>query len=180
MVSEKQAGMVRWIEGLATVIEKTTMAPCVILGGAMVAVVMSGVFARYVLSSPMPWTEEMARFLMNWMALLGASIATRYRAHLGLLYFVQKLPLPLQRLAKLFMDILIMIFLYFLTVEGVKMAAAAKGQVEPTTGMTMNYILICVPLCGLLMFIQLALQMIVDGFHWGSSHSPFEVQRDLR
>ena len=177
----KQEGnpLVGRLEGISTLIEKTTMVPCVIFGGAMVAVVMSGVFARYVVRNPMPWTEEVARFLMNWMALLGASIATRYRAHLGLLYFVQKFPMPLQRLSKLLMDLLIMIFLYILTTQGIKMAAAAEGQLEPTTGITMNYILICVPLSGALMFIQLGIQMVVDLLSWGTSRSPFQALRDL-
>lgn len=179
MVKKEENPIVLRIEKVASVIEKITMVPCVVLGGAMVAVVMSGVFARYVARNPMPWTEEVARFLMNWMALLGASIATRYRGHLGLLYFVQKFPMPLQRLSKLFMDVLIMVFLYLLTTEGFKMAAAAKGQIEPTTGITMNYVLICVPLCGILMFIQLGLQMIIDLFLWGTSRSPFQALRDL-
>jgi TRAP-type C4-dicarboxylate transport system permease small subunit len=174
MVSIEENKNVLRFQQLSTVVEKMTSVPCVILGGVMVAVVISGVFARYLLKNPMSWTEEVARFLMNWMALLGASIVTRHRAHLGLLYFIQKFPMSLQRLTKLLMDILIMIFLYLLTVEGFQMAMAASEQVEPTTGVTMNYILICVPLAGLLMMIQLSLQMIVDLFHWGTSKSPFE------
>jgi TRAP-type transport system small permease protein len=174
MVSTEQNKPVLRAEQLSTVVERLTSVPCVILGGGMVAVVISGVFARYLLKSPMPWTEEVARFLMNWMALLGASIVTRHRAHLGLLYFVQKFPMPLQRLTKLLMDGLIMVFLYLLTVEGFAMAVAAKEQIEPTTGITMNYVLTCVPLAGLLMMIQLSLQMIVDLFRWGTSRSPFE------
>jgi TRAP-type transport system small permease protein len=174
MVSPEQNRSVLRVERLSTVVEKATSVPCVLLGGVMVAVVISGVFARYLLKNPMSWTEEVARFLMNWMALLGASIVTRHRAHLGLLYFIQKFPMSLRRLTKLLMDILIMVFLYLLTVEGYQMAVAATEQIEPTTGITMNYILACVPLAGLLMMIQLALQMVVDLFHWGTSKSPFE------
>ena len=133
----------------------------------MVAVVISGVFARYLLKNPMSWTEEVARFLMNWMALLGASIVTRHRAHLGLIYFVQKFPMSVQRLSKLLMDILIMVFLYLLTVEGFPNGTDRQGADRAPTGITMNYILICVPLAGLLMMIQLALQMIVDSFPLG-------------
>jgi TRAP-type C4-dicarboxylate transport system permease small subunit len=59
------------------------------------------------------------------------------------------------------------------------MAAAAEGQLEPTTGITMNYILICVPLSGALMFIQLGIQMVVDLLSWGTSRSPFQALRDL-
>jgi TRAP-type transport system small permease protein len=178
MASAEQNKVVLRIEQLGGVIEKMTSVPCVILGGAMVIVVISGVFARYLMHSPMSWTEEVARFFMNWMALLGASIVTRHRAHLGLIYLIQKIPMPLQRLTKLITDGLIMFFLYLLTVEGFQMAVAAAGQTEPTTGITMNYILSCVPLAGLLMMIQLTLQMIVDLFHWGTSISPFEESKE--
>jgi TRAP-type transport system small permease protein len=178
MASAEQNKIVLRIEQLSTVVERMTSVPCVILGGAMVIVVISGVFARYLMHNPMSWTEEVARFFMNWMALLGASIVTRHRAHLGLIYFIQKIPMPLQRLTKLLTDGLIMFFLYLLTVEGFHMAVAAAGQTEPTTGVTMNYILSCVPLAGLLMMIQLALQMIVDLFHWGTSISPFEESQE--
>ena len=174
MASAEQNKFVLRIERLGGVVERMTSVPCVILGGAMVIVVISGVFARYLMHSPMSWTEEVARFFMNWMALLGASIVTRHRAHLGLIYLIQKIPMPLQRLTKLITDGLIMFFLYLLTVEGFHMAVAAAGQTEPTTGITMNY----VPLAGLLMMIQLALQMIVDLFHWGTSISPFEESQE--
>jgi len=178
MGSAEQNKFVLRTEQLSTVVEKMTSVPCVILGGAMVVVVISGVFARYLLQNPMSWTEEVARFFMNWMALLGASIVTRNRAHLGLIYFIGKTPIPLQRFTKLITDGLIMFFLYLLTVEGFQMAMAAKEQIEPTTGVSMSYILICVPLAGLLLMIQLVLQMIVDLSHWGTSRSPFEKSQE--
>ncbi len=173
MDSAEQNSFVRKAEQLATIIEKLTAVPCILIGAVMVVTVISGVFARYLLKNPMPWTEEVARFCMNWVALLGASIVVRHRGHLGLLYFIRKVPLPLQRLTKLIMDILIMFFLYLLTVEGFKMAMAAKAQVEPTSGISMTYILICVPLAGLLMIIQTGIQMFVDAFQWGTSKSPY-------
>ena len=38
------------------------------------------VIARYILSQPPAWTEELARFAMVWAGLLGASCAFRYDA----------------------------------------------------------------------------------------------------
>ena len=175
MPSRLRKRLLIWITDAGNNVEKLVNVACVLLGGAMVVVVISGVIARYVMQNPMAWTEEVARFLMNWMALLGVSIATRYRAHLSVLFFVSQLPTWLQRLIKFITDCLILVFLYFLTVYGFKMAIAAKAQVEPTTGITMDYVLLCVPLCGLLTLIQLSLQMLVDLFRWGPPKSSFEV-----
>jgi len=141
----------------------------------MVAVVISGVVARYVMQNPMAWTEEVARFFMIWMAILGISVATRHREHLGVSFFVIKLPLLLQRLVKLATDSAIMLFLYYLTVYGIKMAVAAKTQWEPSTGITMNYPLSCVPICGVLTMFQLAMQMIYDLSLWGTFKSPYHA-----
>jgi len=163
------------IEKLSEFVERITILPCVILGGAMVTVVAMGVIARYGMQNPISWSEEVARFFMNWMALLGVSIAIRRRSHLGLLYFISKSPVIVRRWVKFLSDCLIMVFLYFLTIYGFKMVAAAKMQIEPTTGIPMNYPLLCVPLCGILAITQLTLLMFLDLQSWRKSKSTFEL-----
>lgn len=161
------------IEKLSAGIERMTILPCAILGGAMAAVIAIGVIARYVTQNPMVWSEEVARFMMNWMALLGVSIGIRRHSHLGLYYFVSKTPVYVQRLARLLSNSLIIVFLFLLSIYGFKMVIAAKTQIEPTTGIPMNYPLLCVPLCGILAIIQLTLQMFLDLISWRKSKAPF-------
>jgi TRAP-type transport system small permease protein len=172
MFINAQKDLLLHIERLSEFVERITMLPCVILGGAMVAVVAIGVIARYVMQDPISWSEEVARFFMNWMALMGVSIAIRRRSHLGLLYFVSKTPLILQRLIKVLSNSLIIVFLYFLTAYGFKMVIAAKAQIEPTTGISMSYPLLCIPLCGILGIVQLTLQIVLDLLNWRAARSP--------
>lgn len=47
---------------------------------AMLCVVMLQVIARYIFDTPPIWTEELARWLMVWGGLLGASVAFHTRA----------------------------------------------------------------------------------------------------
>lgn len=42
------------------------------------------VFSRYVLNDPSSFTEELARFLLIWLTLLGCVFAYRHNSHLGL------------------------------------------------------------------------------------------------
>lgn len=42
------------------------------------------VFSRYVLNDPSSFTEELARFLLIWITLLGCVLAYRHNHHLGL------------------------------------------------------------------------------------------------
>lgn len=53
--------------------------------------VASGVVTRG-LGDPLAWTDEMARFLMVWLAALGWMLACRRRLHVRIRFFQDKLP----------------------------------------------------------------------------------------
>ena len=169
-------GLLSWIERLTGTLEKVTKASCVMLGGAMALVLISGVIARYVMRNPMIWTEEIARALMIWTAFLGISIANRQRSHLGVTLLVLRLPILFQRLVKLFTDGLTMWFLYVLTVYGVRMVKSSRTQIETATGISMSYFFMCVPLCGLLALIQLSVVILIDLSRWRTLLSPYDKE----
>ena len=52
-----------------------------VLLALLVATTLLQVLSRYVLSKPFDWTEEMARYLFVWVAMLGAGMAAKDRAH---------------------------------------------------------------------------------------------------
>jgi TRAP-type C4-dicarboxylate transport system permease small subunit len=63
--------------------------------GTLVIDVLWGVLSRWlasqgILDSQSSWTEELARYLLVWVGLLGACLAFEKRAHLGVDYFVGK------------------------------------------------------------------------------------------
>ena len=69
---------------------------------ALVAAVSWQVISRYIFASPSSWTEEVARFLMIWVGLLGAAYAFRTGVHLGLDLVPNKLSGRAARILKLF------------------------------------------------------------------------------
>ncbi|MBV6655999.1 MAG: TRAP transporter small permease [Mameliella sp.] len=46
--------------------------------------VLWGVFTRYIVGSQSPWTEELARFLLIWIGLLGAAYVAGQNQHLAI------------------------------------------------------------------------------------------------
>jgi TRAP-type C4-dicarboxylate transport system permease small subunit len=72
------------------------------LMAALVAAVSWQVISRYVFASPSSWTEEVARFLMIWVGLLGAAYAFRTGVHLGLDILPNKLSGRSAQILKLF------------------------------------------------------------------------------
>ena len=56
----------------------------VLLMGLMVLNVLWQVFSRYVLGEPSAFTDELARFLMIWLGLLGAAYVSGKKGHVAI------------------------------------------------------------------------------------------------
>jgi TRAP-type transport system small permease protein len=54
-----------------------------------------GVVTR-ALGDPLIWTDEVARFLMIWLAVLGWILASRKRVHIRIRFFVDRVPAALR------------------------------------------------------------------------------------
>lgn len=69
----------RIVLGLSRGIDRLAGAATMVFLVALVGAVMVQVVARYVLNSPPPWTEEMARYAMIWAGLMGATLSFKRR-----------------------------------------------------------------------------------------------------
>ena len=65
----------------------------VVMLSLMVIMVFGNVVLRYGFNSGLDFSEELSRFMFIWITFLGAVIALRENAHLGLDTLVRKLPL---------------------------------------------------------------------------------------
>jgi TRAP-type C4-dicarboxylate transport system permease small subunit len=90
----------------------------VFLMAAMVAAVSWQVISRYVFSSPSSWTEEVARFLLIWIGVLGAAYAFRTGVHLGLDLLPKKLSGRSAELLKQFTAAVVVLFAATVLVVG--------------------------------------------------------------
>lgn len=77
----------------------------------VVVVTIAQVFTRFVLRSPLTWTEEIARFLEAWVVFLGSFFALKKGLHVSVDYFVKLMPERLQRIVAVITHVLILIFL---------------------------------------------------------------------
>src|ERR1700682_6357527 len=58
-----------------------TEMPAAILVVVEIAVLFSGVVARYAFNNPLVWSDELASVLFLWLALFGAGLALRAGGH---------------------------------------------------------------------------------------------------
>lgn len=148
--------------GLSTGIDKLMGWSCIGFGMIMTLSTLIGILFRYVMTNPLPWTEELARYTMIWMGLTAVSMGVKRETHLGLNLVVNLLPRPVQILLKIICRILTGIFLYILMVFGTKMALNGMNQIMPALQIPMVFVLAAVPLCGLFSLIQLVLITVMD------------------
>jgi TRAP-type C4-dicarboxylate transport system permease small subunit len=149
-------------ETLSFGIDKTIGWACIAFGMLMTVSTLVGILFRYVMTNPLPWTEELARYTMIWMGLMAISMGVKRESHLGLNIIVNLLPEMLQTLLKMISRILMGLFLYILMVYGGKMAMNGMHQTMPALQIPMGYVLIAVPLSGLISLVQLVLITVID------------------
>lgn len=72
--------------------------------------VLWGVLTRYAFGSQADWSEELARFLLIWIGLLGAAYAAGQRMHLAIDLLMPKLNPTRQRQLFVFINLIIIVF----------------------------------------------------------------------
>jgi len=111
------------------------------------------IFTRFLTDSPSSWTEELARFLLIWIGLLGAAWAYRKRAHLGLSYLVDKQSLQKQKWLAIFAYLASICFALTVMVYGgsqLVQLTLELNQVSASLGWKIGYVYLVIPASGLL------------------------------
>jgi len=107
-----------------------------------------------VLVEPSRWTEELAGFMLAWLALLGAAYALRRGEHLGLDVLHQKLSTANRRRADLAVAALVAGFSWLvLGLGGLRLVlmTVELHQRTPALGWPMAFVYSVVPVAGLVM-----------------------------
>ena len=132
---------------------------------ALVVCVVWQVFSRYVLSQPSTLTDELARFLMIWVGLLGAAYTVGAQRHLAIDLLAMTLKPQKQKLLSVVINLLIFLFAGSVIVTGgLKLIAKtlATSEVSAAMQIPMGYVYLILPLTGLIMMFY-ALWFIVNG-----------------
>lgn len=114
------------------------------------------VLTRFILPQPSSFTEEVARFLLIWISLLGAAYAYRLNSHLGFDLFVSKMSAGKALFIQRFCCILVAVFaISVLLVGGSNLVSLtwSLGQHSPVLNVPMAGIYVVLPLSGLLFLL---------------------------
>lgn len=136
------------MKSLDKIVSKVEELIAVVGLSTMTVITLVAVFFRYVLQSPITWSEEAARYLMVWSTMLGISIATRQKAHLGIDIFVSMAPKKLQRALEIFSTLMMIVMFVFLAIISIVFIQSAirTGNVSPMLRIPFYIIYLALPL----------------------------------
>ena len=143
-----RAGLSKLRNGLTRALEIFVIATMALL----VIDVVWGVFTRYALGQQAKWSEELARFLLVWVALLGGAVAFGTKAHLGVDYFVGRLHPDARRWTAVVAHLVVLFFAGEVLLHGgarVVSEALHLEQTTPALGWKMGHVYLALPISGL-------------------------------
>lgn len=121
--------------------------------GAMTCIVFVSVVYRYVLNSPLTWTEELASLLFAWLTFIGAYVGFRTRSHISidtLMIFLS--PAVRGGVARL-VDICVLLLLVLFVWQGIKITVTTWSLEFPAMEISRGYLYLAFPIGAALMAI---------------------------
>lgn len=111
------------------------------------------VASRYLLKSPSSFTDELARFLMIWIGLLGAAYMTAEKEHISLDAFLKKRSPEVQKKITLFISLAIIVFSITVLIIGGSWLVYSRhllGVRSTALNLPMAWVYAILPISGLL------------------------------
>jgi TRAP-type C4-dicarboxylate transport system permease small subunit len=128
--------------------------------GIMLLVLTAQIFSRYLLNRPLIWSEEMARYIFVWVAFIGASFGVRHKSHITLDFFVDRMPVGVQRVLGIVLNILAICAFAFLIPVGVLFTIDQIEIASSAMQIPMALVVVAVPIGAFLTCIRLAVDTV--------------------
>ncbi len=135
----------------------------IILMASNVINVLWQVFTRFILHHPSSFTEELARYLLIWVGLLGASYAAGKKMHLAIDVVLQGLTIKTRIWGEILIQVFIFLFsLFVMVIGGLRLVSITLtlNQVSAALGVKLGYVYLALPLSGLLIMFYAAVFFI--------------------
>jgi TRAP-type C4-dicarboxylate transport system permease small subunit len=142
------------LERAARICNGISRAVLVSMGTVMSVVILVQVFLRYVVKASLPWSEELARYLMVWIGMLGASLAMHQGRHVGVTFIVDWSRGLAKKLLVGAALLLVLGFLGLMLVQGIILVGNIWQQRSPAMSLPMVIPYGAVPLGALFMIVQ--------------------------
>jgi len=165
------------MRSIISLLDVTLRWALVLLAIVMVITVSWQVFSRYALRAPSSLTEEIARFQLIWLGLLGAVYTFRNRMHVGIDILINPLTGKKRLAAELIALFSVVLFAGLILIYGGGRLVQLTHELNQTSGalgVRMSYVYSIIPISGVLMCIY-AFQYIGDVIFKGKIHKSGDI-----
>lgn len=136
---------------LKLALDRTLAATICVLMAAMVVNVLWQVLTRFILATPSSYTEELARYLMIWLGLLGGAYGVGQKSHLALDLLTTRLTGARQKIVATFIAASVLAFAFAILLGGglrLVWITFALGQTSGAMQLPLGYVYLVVPVAG--------------------------------
>ena len=141
---------------MKTAIDRVLGWVLIVLVSVMTINVLWQVFSRYVLSAPSSFTDELARFLLIWVGILGGAYAAGQGAHLAIELLPQRLDEKGRHRLEKFIAFAILVFAVTVMIIGgsrLVLITYSLGQISAALKIPMAIVYAVLPIAGLVVSI---------------------------
>ena len=111
-------------------------------------------FSRFVLQNPSSFTEELARYMLIWIGILGAAYVAGQKLHLAIDLLSTKLIGKSKALLEIFIQLCIFVFSFFvMVIGGIRLVyiTLQLNQISAALQVPLGYVYLVLPISGILM-----------------------------
>ena len=124
---------------------------------------------RFILKSPLAWSQDVIRLCFTYLVFLGAAWCVREKAHLNIDVVISCLKPKLRAALELVINIALCGFFIFLAYYGWKFAVTGKTQLAPYLPVPMFYYYLSVPISAVLMLYYMVPHIIGQVKNFGGA-----------
>ena len=139
---------------ISRVIHRVMVPVIFVLGMAMFLVVMAQVIFRYLLLRPLPWSEELSRYLMVWGACLAASEAYAGGNHVGVTIIINAIKPGMRKIMTMVIHLVVAVLMAVIVYQGFVLSFLLHDQRSPALEIPMTVPYLAVPAGAGLILIQ--------------------------
>jgi TRAP-type C4-dicarboxylate transport system permease small subunit len=163
---EKVLGAVQWLSMLTASL------------ALVVLVVTFGwlVFGRYVLNATPTWVEQLALLLVCYIAFLGAAAGVRDDTHLGVSVFRDMLPVKLQKVIMIVIDLILSAFGVVMLLAGMTLMQFGWDSNLPILNIPESFRTLAITLCGALIALHAGSRGLLRLLTFGQWHPNSNMQ----
>lgn len=111
------------------------------------------IVCRFILSSPLAWTDEISRYMFVWSTMLGCAYLACNNGHSRVDILINALKGKKKLVVQLIVDLMCDVFFVIMIVGGITMVQVSASSVSPACSIPMSLMYLSVPFAGVVMLL---------------------------